>query len=357
MRNGFNTAGFSEVVHEIVNEPAEAYFDYCVHGRRSPHNGLSARLGPALFGTVKSSRDAVISLRDGRDHAEWCDRTVPTVVDMALTGIGSCMLTTLIGGGSTRGAIFDTARMAVDYVVPQAGADEEPAVECTFKISGASSDELFDELVRQVQSFSPNFVSIREPIPIVMRVPSGTEWADFTYSGDSKGHLPGVSSGCDLRWVSGPQSESRPRPATDVPALRVDAPKQLTGVDWGPNPQEYLLMGLAAELAGRLFELARGTELAGLPWEVTATAREDVRGFFHSDEGVAVHLQDVVCTVVPPRDGFDGLAELIERAARESVVCALLTGSHAIEVRWEPEELDNDELYTVYPSFRPAIGE
>lgn len=357
MRNGFNTAGFSEVVHEIVNEPAEAYFDYCVHGRRSPDNGLSARLGPALFGTVKSSREAVISLREGGDRGLWCDPTVPTVVDMALTGIGSCMLTTLIGGGSARGAIFDTARMTVDYVVPPSVMDGEPVVQCNFKIIGASSSELFDELVQQVQSFSPNFVSIREPIPILMRVPSVPAFAEFTYAGVARRHAPGVSSGCDLRWVSGPQSESRPRHGADGPALRIDAPKQLTGVDWGPNPQEYLLMGLAAELAGKLFELARDTELTGLPWDVTAIAREDVRGFLHADNNVAVQLQDVVCTVVPPRDGLHGLAELVRNAAEDSVICALLTSKHAIEVGWEPEELDDSELYTVYPSFRPAIGE
>lgn len=357
MRNGFNTAGFSEVVHEIANEPAEAYFDYCVHGRRSPENGLSARLGPALFGTVKSSREAMIFLREGGDRAQWYDQTVPTVVDMALTGIGSCMLTTLIGGGSARGAIFDTARMAIDYVVPPSGADGEPVVQCTFKISGASSSDLFDELVRQVQSFSPNFVSIREPLPILMKGASASSFEEFTYTGIARRHAPGANSGCDLRWVSGPQTESRPRAGADVPALRVDAPKQLTGVDWGPNPQEYLLMGLAAELAGKLFELALDTELAGLPWDVTVTAREDVRGFLQADENAAVHLQDVVCAVMPPRDRLDRLAGLIERAAEESVVCALITGRHAIEVRWEPEELSDSELYRVYPSFRPAIGE
>jgi uncharacterized OsmC-like protein len=208
-----------------------------------------------------------------------------------------------------------------------------------------------------VQSFSPNFVSIREPIPIVMRAPSVPAFAEFAYAGVARRHAPGVSSGCDLRWVSGPQTESRPRHGADAAALRVDAPKQLTGVDWGPNPQEYLLMGLAAELAGKLFELARDTELAGLPWDVTATAREDVRGFLQADKNVAVHLQDVVCTVLPPRDGFHGLADLVERAAEESVVCALLTGRHAIEVRWESEKLDDGELYAVYPSLRPAIGE
>lgn len=357
MRNGFNTAGFSEVVHEIVHEPAEAYFDYCVHGRRSPHNGLSARLGPALFGTVKSSRESSVSLRDDADGAAWLDRTVPTVVDLALTGIGSCMLTTLIGGGSARGAIFDTARISVDYVVTRSGASEDASVLCTFKISGASSNELFDELVQQVQSFSPNYVSIREPVPIVMKVWPGSAVEGFTYSGSPHASVPGVSSGCDLRWVSGPQSESRPRSGGKSPALRVDAPKQLTGVDWGPNPQEYLLMGLAAELAGKFFELAAGTELEGLPWDVTATAREDVRGLFHSDGSVAVHLQDVTCTVTPPRQDCSGLADLIERAAAGSVVCALLTGKHPIEVRWEPEELNDEELYTLYPSFRPAIGE
>ena len=323
MRNSFNTAGFSEVVHEIRNDPAEAAFLYTAKARYSPFRGLSAKIGPALFGTVKSARAYSVELGDPTE-GQAVDGPVP--MDLALTGVASCALTTLVGGGSARGVVFDTVEMLLEY---------GDAVNCVIEVGGVADDEVMAHLVDQVQNFSPNFTTMTRPVPVHTEYVTGSDQDDIQEIGHTgRGDYRNSPAGCRVRWISSTQHEARSTgPGSDT-VLRVDAPKQLTGVDWGPNPQEYLLMGLAADVAAQLGHFSR--QLAGQPlaWEVVAQAKEDVRGLLQAEPDAVVQLQDVSCTVFAPPSVEAGptLEKIVASAFAHSQVKDLISQPQAVDV-------------------------
>lgn len=340
MRNGFNTAGFSEMVHEIRTDPREANFLYQARARRSSASGVIVTLLPALIGTVKSSREFSAVLETDPGGPAWDGSFLPSAMEMALTGVGACMLTTLVGGGSANRAEFDSAALAVDVLDR---AEAGGFVGASFTMAGPEPREYYAALVDKVRRYSPNFVSLVEALPVTLVTPHGTSSLALTGGAQPPRALE-TSGDCDLRWVSGPQIESYPRRAAGIsefaaPQLRVDAPKQLTGVDWGPNPQEYLLIGLAADLTNRLYELGRQRGSgARQDWTVQARAVEDVRGFLNAGEDTFVGLQDVELEIggASAREiGETEFWELVNAAAGTSAVLRLLTDEEQIHLDWE----------------------
>ncbi|WP_409471653.1 OsmC family protein [Streptomyces sp. HC307] len=332
MRNSFNTASFSEVVHEIREDAAEGLFRYVGKARHSPLRGLSAEVGPAMFGSVKSARRYSYSVRTPFLPTPAFGVDEPSPMDLALTGIGSCSLMTLVGGGSAKGIVFES----VEAVLACGGSDDSPVSIC-FEIDGDVTDEQIAELLQRVQQRSPNCVTLPASVPV--------EW-DLSRTNAPTARKQQVSHEQPtadqrqsdmrrIRWISGPQSESfADTPAATTP-LRVDNPKQLTGVDWGPNPQEYLMMGYAAEVAAYLGAFSRDRLGHDVIWDVTARCTEDVSGLLRADPDAVVHLQDVSCSVSmsppPPRDA-SAVEELVDQAVSASSVGRLISEPQAVHI-------------------------
>lgn len=314
MRNSFNTASFSEVVHETRTDPAEAHYRYGAEAECSPTRGLRARVRPAILGTVKSARRFEQPVAPPGVVVPTGE---PTPMELALTGIGSCTLKTLIGGGSARGVEFDAVRLGIEH---------GDGVGYALDIESDASPELVRELITQVETYSPNHRTVVEAIPVTVRFPQAA--AQFSAGQFSAGE----SAARRLRWISGTQFVSEgARDSADV--LRVDQPKQLAGVDWGPNPQEYLLMGMAADLANALAKQAGAPPLT---WRVRADARVDVRGLLQADPAAPIPLQDVRCTVsVLPAESEPAEAALrtiVQEAIRRCAVIRLFARPHRIAV-------------------------
>ncbi|HEY0452968.1 hypothetical protein [Actinophytocola sp.] len=311
MRNSFYTAGFSEVMHEVKEDPAEAAYRYTASATASPLRGLTATIGPALFGTVKSARNLSVALAaDGEDG--------PRPMDLALTGIAACGVTTLLGGGSAQEIIFDAAEMVISY--------DTGSVRCLLEIDGAADRDRLATLVEQMRGFSPNMATMTLAVPMALRREADKRTEDV---GDVEAELTPAPTARRVRWISSTQLESHPADAPGAVALRVDQPKQLTGVDWGPNPQEYLVMGLAADVAAHLYRLTAQLTGERHTWEVRTSACEDMRGLLLKELDF-VFLQDVECTVVVPaalRD--DAVTDKIVRTAfARSAVRDLITRPH-----------------------------
>ncbi|KUN18770.1 hypothetical protein AQJ23_39215 [Streptomyces antibioticus] len=325
MRNSFNTAGFSEVVHEIRQDPREADYVYSASALQSPRRGLTARVGPALLGSVKSARAFAMDLRDGAG----APGSEPTPMDLALTGVASCALTALVGGGSAKGSVFDSVEMLIEH----AGAGA--AVRCHFDVAGALEEPAIRELVDQVCDFSPNFTSMTQPLTVDLRRSCATGQGPGRAVAHRAPQAPDAEpSSCRVRWISGTQFESRPLAPGGALPVRVDSPKQLTGVDWGPNPQEHLLMGLAADLAVQAARLGEEATGQRLPWHVHTQAKEDVRGLLQTDASVVVHLQDVRVTVSVPEalSAHPDIDAVVASAFGSSPVAAFLRTSQPVDV-------------------------
>jgi uncharacterized OsmC-like protein len=315
MRNSFYTAGFSEVMHEVKEDPAEAAYRYTAVATASPLRGLTARIGPALFGTVKSARDLSVALSEDGDGD-------PGPLDLALTGIASCGVTTLLGGGSAQEIIFDAAEMVISY--------DSGSVRCRLEIDGAADRSRLAELVEQMRGFSPNMATMALAVPMRLLRAAGERREEI---GGVTAELAPAPVARRVRWISSTQLESYPVGVPGAAPLRVDQPKQLTGVDWGPNPQEYLLMGLAADVAAHLDRLTGQLTGERHTWEVRTSAYEDMRGLLLKELDF-VFLQDVECAVVVPaalRDHAD-TDKIVRAAFARSAVRDLIARPHPAEV-------------------------
>ncbi|MGW7544694.1 OsmC family protein [Streptomyces sp. NPDC054770] len=345
MRNSFNTAGFSEVVHETRDDPAEAWFSYMSRASHSPHRGLSVQNGPAMIGRVKSVRDFAFAVAEqpaaDAGRAGTAPQTTPpdepTPIDLALTGVAACSLATLIAGGSATGVLFDTVEMLIQHgAIPP---ERENAVDCRFEISRGEDGPLPATLLDRAVSLSPNHRTLIEHIPLnVSYVPCpGRE--DHQKITETDMRVPAwPAAERRLRWISGPQFLSVPAQTGTGQELRVDQPKQITGVDWGPNPQEYLLMGLSSDIASTLARLSVEQLDRRMAWNVVTRARIDIRGLLHADPSSLIQLQDVSCTVSAPGtdDAASGLAEFVTSAVTQSRVADLICRRQAVDVWLTP---------------------
>jgi uncharacterized OsmC-like protein len=341
MRNSFNTAGYSEVVHETRADPREARFLYSGRARYSPRRGLSAWNGPAILGTVKSARRFSFELND--DAWRDCDvlpaTDAPAPIDLALTGIGACSVKTLVGGGSAQGVVFDTVELLIEQ-----GAAEGGAIDCRFEVGGPDQDELLQQLLDKVQKASPNHVTLTTRLPFeVTCVDESGETARETFAGVDAVTRLRFPAARRIRWISGVQVESHPVDGPG-PVLRVDSPKQLTGVDWGPNAQEYLLMGLASDVAAHLGQLSRERLGRQPEWNVVADARLDIRGHLSAAAAalVTVHLQDIRCAISASGVAEAGLWDIAREAMARSEVRSLMSDRHIVGVALKPPPTHRD---------------
>ncbi|KMS67952.1 hypothetical protein ACM01_40830 [Streptomyces viridochromogenes] len=333
MRNSFNIASFSELVQETKEDPEKAQFYYGARARYLPHRGVRVFATPALLGGVKSAR------RFGFDVAEPAAHRLsdePTPMEMALTGIASCSVKSTIAGGSSRNVNFDALAMTISaQLVPggdeQLGAAKVAELSCELTAQTDTAGTVLAEIAAQVAERSPNhrtatdktetrFLLGGRPVPL----PS-----DDTPAPDTGGSR---SVARHVTWLSGAQLESRDASGKGG-VLRVDQPKQLAGVDWGPNPQEYLVMAAAADiaqLAGRAQQLRTGESGE---WVVEATGHLDIRGLMNVDPTAPIGLQTVIFTLRAP-DGMrsaDAVADVC-RAAAASAVVDLIARPHPAAV-------------------------
>ncbi|MCX5357041.1 OsmC family protein [Streptomyces mirabilis] len=344
MRNNFNTSAFSELAFEIRDDPAEGWFRFTGTARYSPHRGLSSRIGPALLGTLKSARDFSYQLRDSlatRGPSDGQAEQELSPLDLALTGLGSCSMKTLIGGGSARGVTFEGVELST-LLTSQRSAEDAPrdamcySVDCLFEVNTSASQELMTELLEQVQEFSPNHRTLTDEMPLTVNFRGSNIWAAAGRY-DAQGPAPTVPTPVERRigWITGTQFESWPPGLPTAVRVPVDSPKQLTGADWGPNAQEHLLMGLAADIASHLNYFSVRDLGTSLPWEVTATASIDAAGMLDTGESL-VGLQDTTCSISflgeEEAAAATDLRLVVDQAVKSSTVRTLLTEPSVVDV-------------------------
>jgi uncharacterized OsmC-like protein len=332
VRNNFNTSAFSELKFEIYDDPAQAWFSYVGVARHTPRRGLTAWIGPAMLGTLKSARNFSYQLTDPlhevTSHAIHCVDNELSPFDLALTGLGSCSLKTLIAGGSAKGITFESAEVNIELVgSPARGEESRNRLDCRFEIDAAMTEEMLTELLGQVQMYSPNHRTLTDRLPVTIEYrdrlslfeDSGVDLHRRTFQG-------GIAER-SVGWITGPQFESWAIGRRETTSIPVDSPKQLTGADWGPNAQEFLLLGLAADVASNLNDHAVRDLGISLPWEVTASGAVDLGGLLGTRES-RVGLQDTRCVVrcLSEDEGSfdDRIREVVEKAAHSSIVCALI---------------------------------
>ncbi|MFC8914134.1 OsmC family protein [Streptomyces sp. NPDC057116] len=342
MRNGFNISSSGEFVNEIREDAQEALFYYHAGARFKPGRGLRAWTDPAILGRVKSARRFELDLAGGRyDDADQSSAEEYTPLDLALAAVGVCSLKTAIAGGSARGINFDAIEMVISASVQPCGdtAGEEGLVPASrvrrlaydIRTESDADSDLIDEVTRQVLDRSPNHRTAKDRTPLHFR--HGTRPLSWACHEAPTGTEGGRTLSRHVKWISGTQFESTATEGFRAP-LRVDEAKQFSGVDWAPNPQEYIVLALAAELASLAAGQQQKATGATGTWTVNARGLLDLRGLMLVDPDASVGFHDITCTVEGPSELTPARTEeCIQAAVQESVLVELLALPHEVEVR------------------------
>ncbi|MFJ9432506.1 OsmC family protein [Streptomyces sp. NPDC101490] len=336
MRNGMNIAGVSEMVHEVQIQPHEAIYRYGAVARWSEGRGIQAHNEPAVLGTVKTPRryELAVALEQGPTRGD-----APTAVRLALTAFAACALTTFVGGGSARGVTLESLRLRIGAErVREGSCDRLTNLSYDLAVRADTGGVDVAEVVAGMETQSPNHRTLidRQPLALVLGgeapEPAPEPAAPAAGSGES------VSAAVDwqysVQFLATAEDGSAP--------LRVDQPKQLAGVDWGPNPQEYLLMALASCVLGRTVALSEAAGRPPGPWRVRAGGQVDIRGLFLIGPDPMVPVHGLTLEVTPPDGASDGWQDLVREAVRTSPVAGLLMDEHLVKINLDAAATTHD---------------
>lgn len=326
MRNGMNIAGVSEMVHEVQTQPHEAIYRYGAVARWSEGRGIQAHNEPAVLGTVKAPRryELAVALEQGPTRGD-----APTAVRLALTALAACALTTFVGGGSARGVTLESLRLGIGAErVREGSCDRLTNLSYDLAVRAVMGGVDVAEVVAGMETQSPNHRTLidRQPLALVL----GGEAAEPAPEPAAPAVGPGESVSVAVEWQYSVQFLATADGVSG--SLRVDQPKQLAGVDWGPNPQEYLLMALASCVLGRTVALSEAAGRPAGPWRVRAGGQVDIRGLFLIGPDPMVPVHRLTLEVTPPDGVSDGWQDLVREAVRTSPVAGLLTDDHLVKI-------------------------
>jgi uncharacterized OsmC-like protein len=336
MRNGLNIAGVSELVHEVETSSREAQYRYAAAAAWRPGRGTTGWSAPALLGSVKSPRRFTFTIADhaisGHDDRE------ADPVSLALAALGSCALTTLLGGASARGVTFEQLHLDLRADHRRRwGARWLSDLSYTIVSRAAVNGVDLGEVAGMVVTQSPNHRTVSDPQPLTLSLGGEPE----TVEGIRIPLAPVAGRTISQRivWSYGTQL----RALLDGTELRIDQAKQMGGVDWGPNPQEYLLIALAGCVVQRVVELVAESGQPALAWRARADGRVDVRGLLMPESEIPPQLQDLRLDVDRPDGAPEDWRDLVREAVRRSPVVGLLTQPHRIKLTLESEASDAED--------------
>jgi uncharacterized OsmC-like protein len=341
MRNGMNISGFSEIIQEIQQDPAQALFSYSSFARWSSHSGMLGGLNPAQIGVLRAPRcfDAPILPVPAARGAGMLAPASPA--ELAIVALSGCFLVSMVSGFSARRTTVDRLEMGVRAQLPSQG-QRPPRVSYAIdaRIDKGVQEAL--EVIETVKLHSPNHQTFTHALPVSVELHQGGEclftrtlpgFAEGAGNGDaaSQGSVQAVDLRCS--WLYGTQLEATVSAAHGQPERRlpIDQPKQLAGLDWAPNPQEYLLMALASDVLSHFVESTDA--MPPTPWEarLTAKAHVDIRGMCDVAP-VPVHLQGIrlqLDVTGVPANYLSSLGELLVRSAEVSQVSHIVR--HAVQ--------------------------
>ncbi|MGH1427168.1 MAG: OsmC family protein [Arenicella sp.] len=335
MKNGVNVAGVSELMHEIREDNTQGVFAYDAEAQWTGGDTLLAFVNAALIGSVKSARNFQwrITLNDEASVSSVCAKEmVFTPEELALTGLGSCALLTMVKGATTQGRNIQSLKFSVTgkhYLKN----DDHPALltdfdyRVDFDAESPEDNLLFSEILKKLSHHSPNHRTIVESNPVTV---SGTdlvidELVSVTAVGDAKELF------VELDWEYGFQLMVKY--PDRVRYTRVDQPKQGGGIDRGANPQEILMSAFAACLTRTFVNLAEEQQITLNGLKVRTTGLVDMRGMLGIDPDVPSKLQEInaIFDVDTPAD--DVLVnQIILQSIEQSPITRLLIEPQSVNL-------------------------
>ncbi len=313
MRNGLNIASVSEYVHEIVAVPTEARIRFSLLATRLSEELIEVRTLPVWAGTIRVVRDFRIGIDLAGRGGEWRS-TGPVTA----TAIGGCVTATFVQGASARGVTLDQLGLQVRLAVTPDGVE----LAYGWQPQCEASDDMLVDLARYVCCLSPNHRTLVEANQIQVTGAAAPV--------DGHGLVAPARSVVADAWIAWRYGTHLRSAISDHDVLEVDQPKQYLGLDRAPNPQEYLLAALAADVLAALPPPARSERPDRR--RVVASGSLDMRGILNMSENAPVGVHDIEVGAVGDERGD-------ATAAEAEAVRSALSASPTAELICRPQQI------------------
>jgi uncharacterized OsmC-like protein len=314
MRNGINVAAVSELVHEIRHVSGEHEIRYGVDVQWLGGLTMEVNTQTLTFGSKRIGRDFCFRVDH---HANAKLSAAPPPADLFLCGLGACVANILVQGASYK-------RLNIKSLHVQANAesttDQNPLMglkkgAITVQLNANGSRWQYKQMMMNVARFSPNYVTVTRKNTITvdyhhesLLLRDEALFSQFSNKKITRMNSPqstgDLYSGVNIIWRDGTQfdvglldrqweNHSWPLKST----LCVDQPHTALGLNEAPNPQEYILAGVASDIAQHLILIAEdnGSPLESLSAKMSCTL--DMRGCFNIFDKSAIQLQKNILSI------------------------------------------------------------
>lgn len=306
MRNGLNIAAARAFAEESSKAPAEAQARFAVAATRLGDELIEVETLPARTGSLRVVRDFRIRI-DPKSRGRS-----GSIGAIAATAIGACLCEAFVLAASARDITVDGLGLELALSVSR----DDLELEYSWDARCAAPDETIAALVRDAYARSPNHRTVMAPNEI-----RGAGVAD-PLRGPARGALrQTLAARVHVGWRSGTHLSSI---ASQGGVIEVDQPKQQLGQDRAPNPQEYLLAALAADLLDALGDDG--------PQRIAVSAALDRRCMFGLDNSAA-GLRDIVVAPVAGARGHaiepSQLRTALDSSPLAELICSSTRGEAA----------------------------
>ena len=330
MKNGIHVAAISELVHEIRKVPLENEIDYAISMEWVGGLNFRTQTQPMRFGTKRIGRDfsfEVSHVSDPRVDA------APTPSDYFLLGLGACVANIIVQGASYKGITVETLNVVSAGKLGLQGLSD---LDLTVHIASDGSRWQYTQMMLNVSRFSPNYITVTLPNTVDLAyVHSNNEASSNDLYRDAlimpkpwQAPSQAVELGMNVVWRNGTQFDAAPLPriwngeSRDLPgSIAVDQPISAAGLNEAPNPQEYLLTAVAADVLQHLLLLAaqQGITLSGLTAHMSC--RLDMKGCFNIFDKSAIQLQQNQLSINAKSDTDETAMQVLIDQACERSAC------------------------------------
>jgi uncharacterized OsmC-like protein len=297
MRNGINIASISELVQEIRDTPQEARYVYTVHLHYRGGHRLKGSVGAVQIGTITAGRNFTFDIDiKKKGSCEFESSSSYTPEDLFTAGLGGCVMLTTVMGFTTQKVSLNELTIDIDT---QLGTNSK--IEYMIKANTDGSAAQSDQVIELVTAYSPNHRTIVEAseIDLSVKKQNGTSKNSMDCHLPTRTDLLKISANC--HWDRALQLQVQTSQGDDLilgQPMLVDAPKQIGGIDLGPNPQEYLLMGLGADILREFLESDLTQEKSAIgSVDMQMSGVVDLRGIMRIDDSIPVKVQEIDCKV------------------------------------------------------------
>lgn len=338
MRNGINVAAVSELVHEIRNVSGENEIHYGVDLEWIGGLTMKLNTNTLTFGSKKMGRDFTFTI----DHFSNPHPTAAaSPADFFLSGVAACVANILVQGASYKEMAISHLNVRAEGKVPTHSKRSETIQSggITVRLDANGNRWQYKQMMMNVARFSPNYVTAtrenniqlhyeHQPISLHQGALFASHHCDENQvkrAIDTDNTL--LHAGVDIAWRDGTQFDVslldrqwKDQHWSLSTTFSVDQPSAALGLNSAPNPQEYIISAIAADVAQNLVIIAQenGSPLKSLSARITC--KLDMQGCFNIFDKSAVQLQDTTLHISAMSNHSEAdMQQYIEWACQRSV--------------------------------------